>query len=86
MKDEFFWSVFFTVFFETADLRSYCGYFLAIGQLCYYNSNFNYRAAGSFPVVPHQLSGYIYLRNIEIINCSRMKIEAINLIVCIFFT
>ena len=35
-KDEFFWSVFFTVFFETADLRIYCGYFLAICQLCYW--------------------------------------------------
>ena len=26
---------FFLLFFETADLRSYCGYFLAICQLCF---------------------------------------------------
>ena len=31
-----FFVLFFTVFFETADLRSYCGYFLAICQLCLY--------------------------------------------------
>ena len=34
MKRRFFWSVFFTDFFETADLPSYCGYFLAACQLC----------------------------------------------------
>ena len=38
MKDKFFWPLFFTVFFETADLRNYCGYFLAICWLCLYFS------------------------------------------------
>ena len=36
MKRRFFWSV--LLFFETADLRSNSGYFLAICQLWFYNS------------------------------------------------
>ena len=30
-----FWSLFYYFLFETADLRSYCGHFLAICQLCF---------------------------------------------------
>ena len=33
-KTNFFGLSFLLFFFETADLRSYCGYFLAICQLC----------------------------------------------------
>ena len=32
-KKKFFWSVFYYLF-ETTDVQSYCGYFLAICQLC----------------------------------------------------
>ena len=35
MNKFLFWSVLFYFLFETADLRSYCGYFLAIFQLCF---------------------------------------------------
>ena len=39
LKDEFFCSVFFLLFFnETADLQSSCGYLLAICQLCFIDS------------------------------------------------
>ena len=34
MKRGIFWSLFYCFLFKTADLRSYCGYFLAICQLC----------------------------------------------------
>ena len=35
-----FFALSFTDFLETADLRSYCGYFLAICQLCFLFSHF----------------------------------------------
>ena len=37
MKRRIFLVCHFYSFFETADLRSYCGYFLAICQLCFYD-------------------------------------------------
>ena len=87
-----FWSVFFTVFFETADLRSYCAYFLAICQLCFLIASLlllagYYRAPNcSKPTIYIALVFFLfnwYRTKFEaIIICSRRETSMVK--VCVF--